>query len=864
MKKHIGSVLLAIILSLLSVRTFSQLNPCTIFSSGMVLQREVELPVWGTASVGTTITVTLNGETGNGTADDDGNWEVTLPAMSAGGPYEMSITDGTDTENYSAVYIGDVWLCSGQSNMEMNVSTAANAAETIAKANSQTIRQCKVSKGISDEPSDELPPSSWTPATSSYVGNFTAAGYYFARDIQSHIGDVPIGLLNISYGGSRIEAWMSEEILGYDEKDVTLAAGEDERQPTLLFNKMLNPVIGYPVKGFLWYQGESNGDNMEDARAYGDLFKTMINFWRDSWGMGDLPFIWVQLPNYFEETSEDLPGNWDAWPRLRAGQSRALSLPNTGEAVTIDVGDVDIHPLDKESVGERLALVTRHVAYGEDIVYNGPRYSSHRILDDGSVKIAFNQIGSGLIAKGVADGTLKWFSCAGADEILHRADAVIDGDSVIVTCEAVSEMEIIRYAWEYNPVDVNYYNADSLPAAPFYIYVQPQPFEIINFTIDETLIERGQFIYLEWETSGGSYTAVNGIEKDFIGTTYLMPLDTVVYELVTLNASDDTDTLRSSITVNVIDPLPVITVYTDYGNAYPPNEEITLKADAYAPAGGTIVAVDFYINDELYFTDTEEPYETTWTPQELGTYVIKGIATNDAGATKEATYTIYINDLERVRFEAEDADLDGDYSIQSNGSTSEGKYVDLTATWTITFNIEVPETGNYQSVIRYLLNYESPKEQYLSINGAEQVAVRFEADDITTWMDYGISLPLVEGKNTVSISTYWGWMSFDYIDVLGAINPTTSVSEKSFSESREIDLSYFYQSNTIEYTIPENGNVILEVYNSMGKKIKTFENRDYTAGTYSTEFSTHSINKGIYFIILAHNNEIVTKKIVVR
>jgi sialate O-acetylesterase len=314
-------MVVAILLIFVSLKSQAQMKPANLFSNGAVLQRNIEIPVWGTADAGTEITVSINGISNTALSNDEKKWTVVLPAMDAGGPFEMVISSSSTTKTLSDIYIGDVWLASGQSNMEMNVNSADDATAQIAAANSQLIREFKIPKSTADEPSDEIPSNSaWRSATSGNVGNFSAAAYYFAKNLQPEIG-VPIGIINNSYGGARIEAYMSEEMLGFDEEVVLAGGTYRERQPTVLFNKMLNPIINYPIKGFLWYQGESNADNMEDALEYGSLFKTMIKGWRELWGMGDLPFLWVQLPNQ-GDISSDASG-WDTWPQLRGCQTRA-------------------------------------------------------------------------------------------------------------------------------------------------------------------------------------------------------------------------------------------------------------------------------------------------------------------------------------------------------------------------------------------------------------------------------------------------------------------------------------------------------------------------------------------------------------
>ncbi len=520
----------------------------------MVLQRPQPIPVWGTAAADATISVTLNGTNKTTQADGTGKWNLELPGMMAGGLYTMTIESGSNMTTLSNVYIGDVWLASGQSNMEFTVNQGDSESSVIAAANDLMIRQFKIPKGLSDVVSDVLPGgSAWTPDMSSYVGNFSAVAYFFARDLRKHL-DVPIGIINSSYGGSRIETWMSDQMLGYDEQDTTLANGEAEPQPTVAYNKMIHPILQVPIKGVIWYQAESNGDSMEDALGYGKLFKTMINGWRDLWGEGDFPFIWVQLPNYGQVYEQ--PQSWDAWPQLRAQQSSALTLPNTGEAITIDVGGTSIHPTHKQPVGYQLSLIARHLVYGENIVYSGPRYKNNLLQIDGSVIVNFDHLGSGLMAKDSTSGGLKGFAMAGADGNLVWANAKIDGDHVVVWNDQIPEPKLIRYAWEYNPAGVNLYNQEGLPAEPFKADVNPG-FKITTFEATSPTIEQGQSTDLKWQVFGASSVTLDGTPVDSAGTKTISPATTTTYNLIAINREDANDKDTAKVTVEVLDPSQV-------------------------------------------------------------------------------------------------------------------------------------------------------------------------------------------------------------------------------------------------------------------------------------------------------------------
>jgi hypothetical protein len=864
-KSNAMALFIVVITGCLTIRINAQLQTARIFTNGMVLQRNLEIPVWGTAGAGDTIIVTLNSVADTAFADSEGKWEATLPAMSAGGPHIMTIACGDLSLTRTNVYIGDVWLAAGQSNMQFKLSQSDGGADEIANANNQTIRQFFVQNTLGDEPVEDVQSgSAWTAAVTSSVGDFTAVGYYFARDLQPAIG-IPVGIINASQGGARIETFMSKEILGYDEQDVTLASGENERQPTVAFNTMINPLLRVPIKGIIWYQAESNGDNMEDAISYGNLFKKLIIAYRNSWGLGDIPFLWVQLPNQGTAAVESAPNSWDAWPRLRAEQSRVLSLPNTGEATTIDVGEVDIHPTNKEPVGHRLSLVARKVAYGEDIVYSGPRYKNHTLLDDGGVKIRFEHIGGGLVAKNSVNDSIHWFSIAGSNGTLYPAEAILEGDSVIVRSNQVTEPVIIRYAWEYNPENINFYNVEELPAVPFLINAVNPGFGINSYTTTATVIERWKSVVLSWKVYGASSVTLNGEPVDSADGIRMWPGDTTEYILRAVNRNDAGDIVADSITINVIEPLPTILLESDLGDIIAPETEVTLIANLTIPAGLTIEKVEFFVDDVLLFTDTETPYEIKWTPPAPGEYAIQAIVTDANSAVVESnTLNLLVTNLNVITFEAENATRTGGGSVKSSSEASGGKYVDLTDAWILTFSgINVPESKNYQLSIRYLLNYESPKTQNLMINGSLFSSIAFTAPNITTWMTYRVDVPLVAGENEIKIEGSWNWMSFDYIALAG--EGLTGIEDVLTNRNLNVTLSQnrpnpFTLTTSITYSLPEPGNVLLEVYDITGKKVAQLVNETETAGTHLYQFNAGNLPGGVYITRLLFNTITTTRR----
>lgn len=621
---------------------FGKIRLAKLFCDHMVLQRDAEVPVWGWAAAGQKVQVQFRGQALDTQADADGYWKVVLASTTAGGPFEMIISGQEQQIVLKDILVGDVWLCSGQSNMEWIVADSKNARKEIANGKHDKIRHFKVPLTSSIQPEKELAGGEWQTCNPSTVGNFTAVGYYFARALQRHV-DVPIGLLNASWGGSRIEPWMSAKALGYpsaksateaigqqeakrqadmlkkltdlmgelpkkdkgllangqapyaapslnttdwksmqlpglweqqgykgvdgivwfrlnieldaeeaaypaelglstiDDSDISwvngqevgrmtaaynklrtynvpaavLKAGQnvlavrvedtgggggiygtaenlylqtkrrrislagewqfkvsqiqpfsnahDNQVATKLYNKMIHPWLGFPIKGALWYQGESNTGGLDPSR-YAKQMKDMITDWRQRMNCGDFPFLYVQLANFM--APDPVPTN-SGWAELREAQTKVLDLKNTAQAVIIDIGEAaDIHPRNKQDVGLRLSLAARKLAYGEDLVYSGPMYKSLKV-EGRTVRIQFDHIGSGLKVKDPY-GYLKGFALAGLDNTFVWAKARIEGNEVVVWSDAIERPTAVRYAWGNNPHDANLYNKEGLPACPFW------------------------------------------------------------------------------------------------------------------------------------------------------------------------------------------------------------------------------------------------------------------------------------------------------------------------------------------------------------------------------------------------------------
>jgi sialate O-acetylesterase len=602
-----------------------------IFSNNMVLQRDVALRIWGWSEPKESVTILFNNFSYKTKADKDGRWFTILPPMAYGGPYEMKVAGKSGDIVLKNILVGDVWVGSGQSNMEWTLKNTKNADEEIAKGNYPLIRLFTVKKAMSYQPEKDLAGGEWLECNSQNVTDFSAVAYFFGRKLNEEL-KIPIGLVNSSWGGTNVQTWISWDVMGkkdeyktadlaklqastkdlavkqkkyedamknekglaekwqevssasdwkpiklpqmwesteignadgyvwfrkefnlnakpqsevqlslgpIDDQDQTFVngtqvgetkaynqpriynvkpellkegknvitvrvldtgggggiygkpdqmsltggaekislAGEWQYKasvlntefgivntgpnsfPSLLYNAMIAPFVQYPVKGVIWYQGESN---TWEAYRYRTLFRDLILDWRGKWGT-ELPFFWVQLANFMRPDS--IPSE-SQWAELREAQAVTTALPKTGQAVIIDVGEADdIHPRNKQDVGLRLALTALKVAYDKSLVYSGPVYKSMQKKGD-KIEITFGEVGSGLWIKDKY-GYVKGFTIAGSDHKFMWAKAYVDGDKIIVSSPAVKDPVAVRYAWANNPDDANVYNREGLPAAPF-------------------------------------------------------------------------------------------------------------------------------------------------------------------------------------------------------------------------------------------------------------------------------------------------------------------------------------------------------------------------------------------------------------
>lgn len=492
-----------LLLLIASSNSYADVKLPAIISDNMVLQQNTTISLWGWADAGEAIEIknNWNNTIAKTTADNKGNWLVHLKTPKAGGPYNIIISGKNKIELHN-VLLGEVWLCSGQSNMEFSLEKQQNwktgvfnAEDEIAKANFPFISMFTVEKNTSTIPLDDVK-GSWNICSPQTAGNFSAVAYYFAKKIQKETG-LPVGLIHSSWGGTPAESWTKKEVLGSDrdfsailtryhaavdkypaslkkyneeiiqwKKDSATAKlngsttprkpakpllpEKNSKSPMVLYNAMIHPLLPFTLKGVIWYQGESNAGR---AYQYRKLFPALINSWRRDWKI-DLPFYFVQIAPFAKQN-----------PEIREAQLLTFkNVPHTGMAVITDAGDsLDIHPRNKEVVGNRLALWALAKNYGKKaITFSGPSYRSMKI-ENNKIILHFDFTNSGLMAK---DGELKEFTIAGTDQQFVPAHAIIQGDTVVVWSDEINKPVAVRFAWK-NFMHPNLYNGAGLPASPF-------------------------------------------------------------------------------------------------------------------------------------------------------------------------------------------------------------------------------------------------------------------------------------------------------------------------------------------------------------------------------------------------------------
>ena len=508
MKKFLFSIAAAVLLANVAPLR-AEVSLPAIFSDHMVLQSDVAVPVWGWAEAGEQVTVSIAGQTKTATADASGAWSLKLDPLKAGEALTLTVK-GKNSITVQDVVAGEVWLCSGQSNMAMTVNRAKNFDAEKTAATLPLIRQFREQSGGAATPQAKGQ-GKWELCSPETVGGFSATAYFFGLNLHKKL-NVPVGLINSSVGGTPVEAWTSldmqksipelkpmfeaheknaaawdpakaqetyeKQLAAYNAAAAKAKAAKKEvrgrpprkpgdpksggKLPSSLFNGKISPLIPYAIRGAIWYQGEANARSVESGKLYAFQLAALVKDWRARWGEGDFPFAWVQLPNFKAPQKE--PVEDDGWPSVRESMLKTLALPHTGMAIAMGAGEAgNIHPQNKQAVGLRLASWALADVYKKSgFAASGPLPAGSEIKGS-EIVVTFSHTDGGLVAEG---GELKGFAIAGADKKWVRATAKISGATVIVSSPDVKEPKAVRYAWANNP-DCNLQNGEGLPASPF-------------------------------------------------------------------------------------------------------------------------------------------------------------------------------------------------------------------------------------------------------------------------------------------------------------------------------------------------------------------------------------------------------------
>jgi len=440
-----------------------------IVGNHMVVQANADPKIWGWAHPSEEIEARFLGKKLKVVADKDGHWECKLGKIKAGTKFDIELS-AENSLTIRDVLAGEVWLCSGQSNMAFELRRTTGASSELESYVYPQIRFFKVGREQSITPQQDLK-GAWSIYTPQTASGFSAVGYYFAKELNQEL-NTPIGMIESTWGGTKAAVWISKDVfskdpaLYYASNSIQSDAGplpSVPRMPSCLFNSMINPITPFTLRGIIWYQGESNSDR---PQAYKPLFQALINDWREKWNNAQLPFLYVQLPGW-----QGNPGSEGAWAELREAQRNALSLPKTGMTVTLDLNNdpTELHPPNKQPIGHRLALAALGIVYRQKVSYEGPILISAKPECNG-IRCRFSHAGKGLRTK---DG--KWlagFELCGTDRRFTPAQANIEGASVLVQSAAVPNPVGIRYAWADFPM-CNLENSDGLPAPPFVSDITP-------------------------------------------------------------------------------------------------------------------------------------------------------------------------------------------------------------------------------------------------------------------------------------------------------------------------------------------------------------------------------------------------------
>lgn len=471
--KSIKNNIVAILCLLGSFQINAAIKLPALFSDNMMLQQKSNAPIWGWADKNQTIRIqpSWDAKTYEVKADKLGKWKIALQTPAAGGPYKISVSDGTETTTINNILIGEVWLCSGQSNMEMPLKGFAGQPvlkgnEAVVHSKNNKIRFITIPRATVLTPNEDFV-GQWIVASAQTTGDFSATAWYFGSLLQEVL-DVPVGLIHVSYGGSSMEAWMNQEMLK-DFKEAKIPTKKEDiakdpnRVATTLFNGMLSPVIGYGIKGCIWYQGESN---YERAGQYKDLMKKMVSSWRALWQQGDFPFYYAQIApfNYAQFHPKDNKEEYNSAYLREAQLKAATEIPNSGMAVLMDIGEENnIHPADKEAGGNRLGYLALNKTYGiSGFEFESPEFKAMEIKDN-VVTISFDKAPNGITSYGKE---VTGFEIAANDKVFYPAKAEVRRKSVVLTSDKVTKPAAVRYLFK-DVAKAQIFSTGGLPVSSF-------------------------------------------------------------------------------------------------------------------------------------------------------------------------------------------------------------------------------------------------------------------------------------------------------------------------------------------------------------------------------------------------------------
>lgn len=472
--KQIKNFIMVVLCFLGSFQIQAQIKLPSLFTDNMLLQQQMETPIWGWATKNGTISIrtSWDSKTYEVKVDKHGKWQTKVRTPIAGGAYEISVQQDSEIKIIKNVLIGEVWLCSGQSNMEMPLKgfpgqPVFGGNDVIVRSTNNKIRFITVPRATVLEPNDDFE-GSWHMASPQTTGNFSATAWYFGTLLQEVL-NVPVGLIHVSYGGSNVEAWMHAEMLKDFDLELKLPKTEKDlksnpnRVPTTLFNGMLSPVIGYGIKGAIWYQGESN---YERPTQYKDLFKRMISSWRALWNQGEFPFYFAQIApfNYAQFHPKDNKDIYNSAYLREAQLKVSKEIPNSGMAVLMDVGEENnIHPIHKKQGGERLAYIALAKTYGIDgFEFESPEFNA-MALKGSTVTVSFNNVANGITSFGKE---VMGFEIAGEDQVFHPAQAVLRSKSVLLSSPRVEKPIAVRYLFkDFTKAEI--FSVGGLPMSSF-------------------------------------------------------------------------------------------------------------------------------------------------------------------------------------------------------------------------------------------------------------------------------------------------------------------------------------------------------------------------------------------------------------